>query len=110
MESHPPQTRPWAMAELAELDRTPLIRVAGARADGTLRAFVLIGHVRLGQDELIRSLNGTQGVWYRGAVGSGWGEIEVGASESHSLAIRAERPRWIGRYATATATTPVSVR
>lgn len=77
MESRPPQTRPWATAELTELDRVPLIRVAGARADGTLRTFVLIEHVRLGRDELIRSLNGTQGAWYRGVVGSGWGEIDV---------------------------------
>ena len=77
MKSHPPQTRAWTEAELAELDRAPLIRVAGTRADGTLRSLVLVGHVRLGQDELIRSLNGTGGAWYQGAVGSGHGEIHV---------------------------------
>lgn len=69
--------RPWAEGELVQLDRTELIRVAGARSDGTLRPFVLIGHVRVGQDELIRSLNGTRGAWYQGAVRSGYGEIDV---------------------------------
>jgi hypothetical protein len=72
-----PRTRPWTEDELALLDGTELIRVAAARADGTLRPFVVIGHVRVGQDELIRSLNGTRGAWYQGAVRSGHGEIEV---------------------------------
>jgi hypothetical protein len=40
-------------------------------------SLVLIGHVRLGPDELIRSLNGTGGAWYQGAVRSGHGEIDV---------------------------------
>jgi hypothetical protein len=71
------ETRPWTEDELAQLDRTALIRVAGTRADGTLRRSVLIGHVRLGQDELVRSLNGTRGVWYQGAVRSGHGVIDV---------------------------------
>jgi hypothetical protein len=77
VDSHAVPTRAWTEAELAELDRASLIRVAGARADGTLRSFALVGHVRLGQDELVRSLNGTQGTWYRGALGSGRGEIDV---------------------------------
>jgi hypothetical protein len=71
-------TRPWTDAELAALDRAPLIRVAGARSDGTLRSSALVGHVRLGRDELVRSLNGTQGVWYQGTLTSGRGEIDVG--------------------------------
>jgi hypothetical protein len=73
----PLETRAWTEDELAQLDRTELIRIAGARADGTPRPFVLIGHVRLGQDELVRSLNGTRGAWYQAAVRSGHGEIEV---------------------------------
>ncbi|MEV4344494.1 DUF2255 family protein [Actinoplanes sp. NPDC049596] len=72
-----PPTRAWDAAELAALDNTPLIRVAGARPDGTLRSFVLIGHVRIGDDEIIRSLNGTGGSWYRGATRTGQGAIEV---------------------------------
>ncbi|MFD7023451.1 DUF2255 family protein [Promicromonospora sukumoe] len=70
-------TRPWTDDELALLDRTELIRVAGARDDGTLRSFALVGHVRIGQDELVRSMNGPDGAWYRGAVRNGHGEIDV---------------------------------
>ena len=69
--------RAWTAAELARLDAAPLIRVAGARADGTLLPFVPVGHVRLEDDELIRSLNGRAGAWYRGAIRRGWGAIEV---------------------------------
>ncbi|MBL7260088.1 DUF2255 family protein [Paractinoplanes lichenicola] len=70
-------TRAWTADESAALDRAPLIRVAGARPDGTLRSFVMIGHVRVGGDELIRSLNGTGGSWFRGATRTGRGEIDV---------------------------------
>ncbi len=70
-------TRTWTAIEFAELDDSPLIHVAGARADGTLRPFVLIGHVRVDGDELIRSLNGTGGAWYRGVTRTGHGEITV---------------------------------
>jgi len=77
MSGDPRQTRPWTQAERSLLDRTDLIRVAGTREDGTLRAFVLIGHVRLGQDELVRSLHGPDGAWYRAATRSGHGEIDV---------------------------------
>lgn len=55
-----------------------MIRIAAARDDGTPRPFVTIGHVRLGQDVFVRSLNGPDGACYRAAVRSGQGEIEVG--------------------------------
>ena len=77
MSTEPLETRAWTAAELAVLDSTPLIRVAGARPDGTLRSFVMIGHVRVDGDELIRSLNGTGGSWYRGATQTGQGQIDV---------------------------------
>lgn len=77
MSGVPLPARPWTDDEVARLDRAGLIRVAGSRADGTLRPWVTVGHVRLGRDELIRSLNGARGTWYRGAVRTGRGEIEV---------------------------------
>jgi hypothetical protein len=77
MPVEPPHTRGWTSAELADLDRAPLIRVAGVRGDGTLRKFVLIGHVRIGDEVFIRSLNGTGGAWYRGVTRTGRGEIDV---------------------------------
>ncbi|MFJ8792244.1 DUF2255 family protein [Streptomyces sp. NPDC102462] len=88
MKTEPLPTRAWTTAELADLDRSPLIRVAGARADGTLRHFVLIGHVRIGHDELIRSLNGTGGAWYRGATRTGHGEIDIDGRRTRVAFIR----------------------
>ena len=76
--TEPLRTREWTAAELASLDHAPLIRVAAARSDGTLRPFVMIGHVRVGQDELVRSLNGVNGSWYQRATHAGRGEIDVG--------------------------------
>jgi hypothetical protein len=72
-----PTLRGWSPDELALLDRTPLIRVAAERTDGTLAPFVLVGHVRLGAEEFVRSLNGTAGTWYRRAMTSGRGVIDV---------------------------------
>ena len=71
------RTRAWTATELERLDSTSLIRVAGERSDGSLRPFVVSGHVRLGDDVLVRSLNGPTGAWYRGAVASGRGEVDV---------------------------------
>jgi len=75
--STPEPTRMWTDAERALLARSELIRVAGERRDGSLRPLALVGHVRVGDDVLIRSLNGVEGAWYRGAVTTGVGVIEV---------------------------------
>jgi hypothetical protein len=37
----------------------------------------MIGHVRVGADEIIRSLNGTGGSWYQGVSRTGQGVIDV---------------------------------
>jgi hypothetical protein len=70
-------TRPWSREELTGLADTQLIRVAGARHDGGLGPFVTVGPVLLGDEVVIRSLNGTGGAWYRAAIASGRGEVEV---------------------------------
>lgn len=71
-------TREWDRAEHELLDRTPLIRVAAERPDGSLADFTTIGHVRLGSHEMIRSLRGADGRWYRGALRTRRGAIDVG--------------------------------
>jgi hypothetical protein len=74
-----PATRAWTTDERAALEAAALIRLAVARAGGALRPGVTVGHVRVGDDEFVRSLNGTNGAWYRAAIATGRGRIEVGA-------------------------------
>ena len=75
-------TRAWTQGELEALDRTPLIRLRLTRVDGTIRDPVPIGHVRLGVDEIIRSLRGPSGAWYQQALRRGYGEIETDAGRT----------------------------
>jgi hypothetical protein len=70
--------RAWEPDERRALDRAPLIRIAAARSDGSVGRFATIGHVRVGDAELVRSLRGVDGAWYRGALRSGRAEIDVG--------------------------------
>lgn len=69
--------RAWSSDELALLDSTPLIGLATRAFDETLDRQVLIGHVRLGTEEFVRSLNGVGGAWYRRAVRTGRGAIDI---------------------------------
>lgn len=84
--------RAWTPEEWDLLERTALIRVAGERRDGSLRPLALVGHVRVGEDVLIRSLNGPDGAWYRGAVATGRGVIEVAGARIR-VAFHADRGR-----------------
>lgn len=70
--------RTWEPAERRALDRSPLIRIAASRTDGSVGRFATIGHVRVGDAELVRSLRGLDGAWYRGALRTGRAEIDVG--------------------------------
>jgi hypothetical protein len=71
------QVREWTPMERTLLDGAPLIRVAATRADGSSRPFVVIGHVRIGDEAFIRSLRGTAGSWYRAATRSGRGRLII---------------------------------
>jgi len=70
-------TRRWTSSELAAFDSSPLIHIIAPTTAGTTHRPVPIGHVRLGRDELIRSLLGAEGAWYRRALRAERGEIEV---------------------------------
>jgi hypothetical protein len=73
-----PATRDWTADELAALAAADLLRLAARRADGSLTPAVTVGHVRVDGDELVRSLRGAAGLWFRTARASGRGAIEVG--------------------------------
>jgi hypothetical protein len=56
----------WTASELASLDRTGEIRVAGRRDDGSLRKLVIVWHVVVDGDLFVRSVRGDEGKWYQG--------------------------------------------
>jgi hypothetical protein len=58
----------WTADELASLDREHEIRVAGRRADGTLRTLTIVWHVVVDGGLYVRSVKGTEGQWYKGVT------------------------------------------
>jgi len=68
----------WTEAELDAIDRADELRVAGERADGSLRKLVVVWQVRVGDDVYIRSVRGPSGGWYRGVRDQDRGRIESG--------------------------------
>jgi hypothetical protein len=54
------------------------LRIAGRRADDSLRKPVIIWQVRVGDDIYVRSVNGPDAAWFRGTQARGEGRIESG--------------------------------
>jgi hypothetical protein len=73
-----PATRDWTADELAALAAGDLLRLSARRADGSSTPTVPVGHVRVDGDELVRSLRGPQGHWFRTARATHRGTIAVG--------------------------------
>ena len=68
----------WTSQELNSLDRAHEIRVAGRRKDGSLRRLVIVWHVVADGALYVRSVNGTEGQWYKGVAGHYEGAISWG--------------------------------
>ncbi|WP_353808351.1 DUF2255 family protein [Agromyces sp. SYSU T00194] len=58
----------WTPDDLAELERDHEIRVAGRRADGSLRTLTIVWQVVVDGALYVRSYKGAEGQWYRGAL------------------------------------------
>ena len=58
----------WAREELARVDSAQELDLASVRDDGTLRRPVMMWLVSLGEDILVRSVNGRSSPWFRGAT------------------------------------------
>ena len=65
----------WTEDELAEAEA---LDIASVRGDGAPRAPVTIWVVRLGDDIYVRSVNGREGSWFRGAQTKHEAHIEAG--------------------------------
>jgi hypothetical protein len=72
----------WTSAQLDEIDRNDEVNVAPRRADGSLAAPRIVWAVRVGDEVFIRSVNGTEGAWYRTTRASHAGHLAVGGVEA----------------------------
>ena len=68
----------WSEDELSRIGEANELRIAGRRADDTLRKLVIIWQVRVGDDIYVRSVNGPDAAWFRGTQVRGEGRIEAG--------------------------------
>lgn len=71
----------WTADELDRLGREGELRIAGRRADGSLREPVIIWAVRTGDDLFVRSVRGATGGWYRGVIAEHEGRIDSAGIE-----------------------------
>ena len=71
----------WTADELAGIGKADELRIASRRPDGTLRPFVTIWFVRLGDDLYARSAHGYHNPWFQRAIASGKGRIRAGGVE-----------------------------
>jgi len=71
----------WTDDELRKIGNAEELRIATLRRDNTLRKKVTIWVVRLGDDLYVRSVNGREGAWFRGALTRHEGRIWAGGVE-----------------------------
>ena len=68
----------WTSDELNRIGRAEELQIASLRRDGTLRNLVTIWVVRVGDDLYVRSVNGRNSAWFRGAQTRHEGHIRAG--------------------------------
>jgi hypothetical protein len=71
-------TSSWSSNTLGKIGEADELQVSSVRPDGSLRPFVTIWVVRLGDDLYIRSAYGPDNGWYRRALTSRSGQIRAG--------------------------------
>jgi hypothetical protein len=71
----------WTGEELTRIGGADEVRISSRRADGSLRPFITIWVVRLGDELYVRSAYGPENGWFRRARASGEGWIRAGGVE-----------------------------
>lgn len=71
----------WTKEQLAKVGGAEELRVASRRPDGSLRPYVTIWVVRVGDDIYVRSAAGPDNPWFRWALASAEGRIRAGGIE-----------------------------
>jgi hypothetical protein len=68
----------WTADELQRVGTATELQIASRRADGSLRLFVTVWVVRVGDGLYVRSAHGAEHPWFRRAMASGSGRILAG--------------------------------
>lgn len=71
----------WTSDELSKIGEAEELQLASIRPDGTLRPYVTMWVVRVGDDLYVRSAAGPDNPWYRRAKARGAGSIRAGGLE-----------------------------
>ena len=71
----------WTSDELDRIQAAEELQLASVRSDGSLRPYVTMWVVRVGDDAYVRSAYGPANPWYRRAKSSGIGRIRAGGVE-----------------------------
>ena len=71
----------WTADELASMGKADELGISSRRPDGSLRPFVTIWFVRLGDGLYVRSAHGHANPWFQRALASGEGRIRAGGVE-----------------------------
>jgi hypothetical protein len=71
----------WTSDELTKIGGAEELQLASVRPDGTLRPYVTIWGVRVGDDLYVRSARGPTNPWFRRAKASGAGRVRAGGLE-----------------------------
>ena len=71
----------WTSDELDRIGSADELRITSARADGTVRPYVPIWVVRVGDDLYVRSYRGADGGWFRHLRERDRGRIQAGGIE-----------------------------
>jgi hypothetical protein len=71
----------WTADELARIGESDELGISSRRPDGSLRPFVTIWGVRLGDDLYVRSAHGHDNPWFQRALASGQGRVRAGGVE-----------------------------
>lgn len=71
----------WTTDELDRVGAADELDIATSRGDGSLRGYVTIWVVRIGDDLYVRSYRGSAGAWYRPALQHAEGRIRAAGVE-----------------------------
>jgi len=80
----------WTSDELSKIDAAEELDLASVRRDGTLRNPVTMWVVRHGDDLYVRSVNGRESSWFRGAQTRHEAHIQAGGVDKDVFLVEAD--------------------